>query len=100
SRVVPDRSDGAVVSDRYARRRDRAPGSEALVRRGYPLPKDHLEDPAMAHVLEVGRIVDARERGEGGLPSVRRSRLDLDLRARREPIEPPDRERLLAGEAK
>src|SRR5438128_12610081 len=66
--------------------------------RGDPLPKDLLQDPAVAHVVDVHRIVDAREAGERRPLPVRGDRLDLYLRPRRELVEPADRECSLTGQ--
>src|SRR5439155_3775400 len=61
------------------------------------LPKDLLQDPALAHVVEIGRVVDAREDVEGLPLPVRWCRLDAELRLRRELVEPANREGLLTG---
>src|SRR5205823_4324971 len=66
--------------------------------RGDPLPKDLLQDPAVAHVVDVDRIVDAREADERRALPVWGDRLDLHLRPRGELIEPADGEPLLTGQ--
>src|SRR5688572_18428187 len=64
-----------------------------------PLPKHLLKDPAVAHVLDVGRIVDASEYLERRLLPVLRGCFDRELRTRRELVETTDGERLLTGES-
>src|SRR5438105_11537610 len=61
------------------------------------LPQDLLQDSAVAHVVDVNRIVDAREAAERRALAVGADRLDLHLRPRRELVEPADGERLLPG---
>src|SRR5205823_6032143 len=55
------------------------PGNLALVRRD-PLPKHLLQDPAVAHVVDVDWIVNPRERTEGLALPVGRGRLHQYLR--------------------
>src|SRR5438093_5568128 len=65
---------------------------------GDPLPKDLLQDPTVAHVVDIDRIVHARQAGERRALAVRSYSLNLHLRPRRELVEPADREGLIALE--
>jgi hypothetical protein len=56
-----------------------------------------VKDPALTHILEVGRIVDSRQDRERLLRAAWRRQLDRELRLRRELVESADRERLLTG---
>src|SRR5436309_2298926 len=63
---------------------ERTPRGSGRKLRRDPLPEDLLQDPALSHVFEIGRIVDAREHTERCLLPVRRCRLDRELGLRGE----------------
>ena len=60
---VPVASKRSVNARRGERAMSMVEAAKGLVR-GDPLPEDLVKDPALTHVLEIGRIVDARENRE------------------------------------
>src|SRR5437867_2271505 len=66
---------------------------------GDALPENLLQDPALADVLEICRVVDPRQYVECGLVTSRGGCFDSELCLWCELVEAADGERLLAGQA-